>query len=344
MITHSKPWINHREIKSITSFLQKKNLSSNAFHNIFERNLKKKFGIKNAVFTKSGTDALINAIKLLKLKKNDEVILPSYVCKNVLHSLTLNKVKPVFCDIGENWVITFENIKKCLSKKTKGIIIVHTFGHPCNIKEIKKLNIPIIEDACQAIGLKIGYKYSGTLGDLGVYSFDSTKCLTTIHGGMLICNNDKYINNFLTIKSKLDNSFENSFSPMQANLGISQLKRYDQFIQKRKYIYQKFIKEFIKFKSITIKKIRHNYLFRFTFRTNIPFKILEKKYRYNNIIIRKGVDEVLHKRNKKNDSNLTNTILFFNTTVSIPFYPSLTNIEINRIIKISRKIFNEYAN
>ena len=117
MITHSKPWINHREIKSITSFLQKKNLSSKAFHNNFERNLKKKFGIKNAVFTKSGTDALINAIKLLKLKKNDEVILPSYVCKNVLHSLTLNKVKPVFCDIGENWVITFENINRATVKR-----------------------------------------------------------------------------------------------------------------------------------------------------------------------------------------------------------------------------------
>ena len=98
----------------------------------------------DTVVAPSGLAALIIPFFAF-LKKNDEVILPSYVCKNVLYSLTLNKVKPVFCDIGENWVITFENIKKCLSKKTKGIIIVHTFGHPCNIKEIKKLKFKCTE-------------------------------------------------------------------------------------------------------------------------------------------------------------------------------------------------------
>ena len=344
MITHSKPWIVREEIKHITNFLKNDDLSTTKYNVVFEKNLKRKFKIKNAVLTKSGTHALINAIKILGIKKNDEIILPSYVCKNVLDAIIINGAIPIYCDIGDNWLITYEKIKRCISNKTKCIIVVHTFGFAAKIEQIKKLKIPIIEDACQAIGLKIQKKYSGTVGDLGVYSFDSTKCMTTINGGLLICNNKTYLKQFKKMKNYLDSSLENSFSSIQAKLGISQLNRYDQFVRKRKLIYSKFYKELSNINSIKIKKIKQNYLFRFTFKTKIPFKTLEKKFKNEGIIIKKGVDKVLHVRNKKNDTKYKKTISTFNETVSIPFYPSLSNTEVKKIINSTKKIFNDFNN
>ena len=248
------------------------------------------------------------------------------------------------CDVNSNGVVTEKTVKKVFNKKTKAIIAVHIFGNACNIKSLFKFKVPIIEDACHAFGLEINKKKAGTIGDFGILSFNATKCLTTGEGGMVLTNKFTYAQK---IKKILDD--KNHISPtkyqhfetitnIQAALGISQLKRYKEFIKKREELFKKFYLVSKKNSLCLINDLKSNFKFRFVIRKKDNFKFLEKKFLTKNIIIRRGVDQLLHRVLNLNDKNFKNTVELFNSSISIPFYPSLSKSEINRILRLLIKI------
>ena len=352
-IPYGRQNIDADDIDAVVSVLKSDFLTQGPIVNQFEEKFARYVGANFAVAVNNATAALHLSALALGLKKGDRVITTPITFAATANCIRYVGAEVWFADINpDTYLLDINSVIELINSKPKGffkgIIPVDFAGLPVNMEAFRKLanshNLWIIEDACQAIGLKIQKKYSGTVGDLGVYSFDSTKCMTTINGGLLICNNKTYLKQFKRMKNYLDSSLENSFSSIQAKLGISQLNRYDQFVRKRKLIYSKFYKEFSNINSIKIKKIKKNYLFRFTFKTKIPFKTLEKKFKNEGIIIKKGVDKVLHVRNKKNDTKYKKTVSTFNETVSIPFYPSLSNTEVKKIINSTKKIFNDFNN
>ena len=146
----------------------------------------------------SATAALHLSLKIIGIRQDDEVILPSLTfvsCANVVKHLNS---KPIFADITSlsNWNISVEDIKKKITKKTKAIMVVHYSGYPCDMHEIKeyafKNNIKIIEDCSHAPLAKHDLGYVGTIGDLGCLVF-TNKNLTTGEGGMLVSKDKTYI-------------------------------------------------------------------------------------------------------------------------------------------------------
>ena len=164
--------------------------------NKFEKNICKLIKVKHCVALNSGTDALTLGLHLLGIKKGDEVITaPNSFIASVAAIVHLGAT-PVFADICDDGNIDPHDIKKKISTKTKAIMPVHLSGKPCQMDKIlsisKKFQLPVIEDAAQAIGTKFKNKFIGTFGEVGCFSAHPLKNLNAMgDSGYLVTNNSQ---------------------------------------------------------------------------------------------------------------------------------------------------------
>ena len=168
---------------------------------------KNRFGIDNMLLTTSGTAALEMAGLLIGLDKGDEVIAPSFTFSSTINSFMLRGAKPVFCDIREDtYNIDEERIESLITPKTKAIYCVNYAGVSCDIDRINEIadkhGLFVIEDAAQSVGSTYKGKPSGTLTELGCFSFHETKNYVMGEGGALVVNEDKYMQRAEIIREK----------------------------------------------------------------------------------------------------------------------------------------------
>ncbi|AEI15689.1 Glutamine--scyllo-inositol transaminase [Flexistipes sinusarabici DSM 4947] len=166
----------------------------------FEKNAADYLGCKYTAGVASGTDALHLALKASGIKENDEVITTPFTFIATAEAIVYCGAKPVFVDIEpETMNINPELLEKSITEKTKAIIPVHLFGNPCRMDEIKqiadKYNLTVIEDCAQSFGATYNNKQTGTLGDIGCFSFFPSKNLGCYGDGGLISTNDENIYN-----------------------------------------------------------------------------------------------------------------------------------------------------
>ncbi len=254
IIPVTAPSITQKEIDYVSqaATLAWKN-NANMFHDAFEKAMCLYLNIHHALPTSSCTGALHLAYKTLDIKEGDEVIMPDITWTATAAAATYVGAIPVFADIDPiSWCVTAESIEKKITSKTKAIVIVNLYGNIPDFNSIKtladKYNLPIIEDAAESIGSEYETKKSGTLGDIGVFSFHGTKTLTTGEGGMLVTNNTQFFERALFLsdhgRAKTDRSFWNTeigykykMSSMQAALGLAQLERIDELVDKKRQIF-----------------------------------------------------------------------------------------------------------
>jgi perosamine synthetase len=290
----------------------------------------------------SGTAALKAALIGIGIGIGDEVLLPSYVCSDVLSAIESVGARPVLSDVNIYGVLDYQTVSKSITSLTQAIIAVHTFGNPCNIQELRGFGVPIIEDATQSFGFKIHGMTAGQLGDVGVYSFNATKCLTTGEGGMIVTNNEallgraKNLPEFSTSAGKM--------SDLSASIGISQLKRYPVFLSRREKMAARLAHDCKSLGLMTAVDPTTKVPFRFTIRLPAEFNAVREFADAKGISVRKGVDDTLHRLLGFGDEGFPVSAQLLNTIVSIPFYPSLTLREFGRIRRLLVEMAKEFQN
>ena len=185
------------ETKRVVEVLKSKWISMGRVTYEFERKFAEYIGVKHAVAVSNGTAALHIATLALGIKPNDEVIVPSLTFVATSNAVLYSGAKPIFADVQskDNFNISLDDIKEKISKKTKGIIVMHYGGYPCDMKGIMQIahehGLFVIEDAAHAPGAQLSEKMLGSIGDIGCFSFFSNKNLVTGEGGMITTNSDK---------------------------------------------------------------------------------------------------------------------------------------------------------
>lgn len=239
MINVFSPDITEDDIDSVLKTLIKKDISgTSGIVNQFENKFKNLIGRHYCTSVSNGSVALDLALQSLNLKKGDEVILPSFTIISCLSSILRTAATPVFCDVDiDSWNMTLEDVKKRITKKTKVVIMVHTYGLTAEADEIekycKKNGIFLIEDASEAHGQKYRDKYCGNFGIISTFSFYANKHITTGEGGALLTNSIKY-DKILKRMRNLDFNNDKRFvhneaywnqrlGGLQAALGLSQI-------------------------------------------------------------------------------------------------------------------------
>ncbi len=339
MISHSKPSIINEDIRCITETLATGMIAQGHQVNCFEINIANSIESAGGVATGSGTAALLLSLKVLGIGAGDEVILPTYVCHSVADAVIQCGAIPVFCDIGEDWLMSPETVVPLITAKTRAIILVHIFGIVLDVKAFHKLGIPLIEDCCQAYGATVNGKSLGQFSDIAFFSFNATKCLTTGEGGMITSRNLEIIERARLLQESY--VVPSPMTDIQATLGISQLKRYPEMLKRRHQLAELYLKELPKIFTTRISACSDRSIF-FRFLLNLggrdPISNVISAFETEGIAVRRGVDELLHQRYKKPDALFPVANRLFAETLSIPIYPALTDSEQDRVIEACRKI------
>ncbi|SFR01427.1 dTDP-4-amino-4,6-dideoxygalactose transaminase [Enterobacter sp. kpr-6] len=208
MIPFNKPYLQGNELNYIAQAVSNGKISGDgAFtkkcHEFFE----KKYGFKKVLLTTSCTDALEMAAILLDIQPGDEVIAPSYTFVSTVNAFSLRGAKLVFVDsCSDNPNIDPVAIRNSITDKTRAIVVVHYAGIACDMDEIMSIsrehNIPVVEDAAQAIDSYYKERPLGSIGTFGTFSFHETKNIISGEGGMLVINDEQYIQRAEIIREK----------------------------------------------------------------------------------------------------------------------------------------------
>ena len=161
----------------------------------FEKMFCKKFKCKHSLAVSSGTAAIKIGLKALGVKPGDEVITQAFNFIATVEAIVDVGAKPIIVNVDDTLNMNVEDLKKAITPRTKVILPVHMLGVPANIGSIMKFakakKIKVLEDNCESVGAKFNKKYLGTIGHIGVLSFDFGKVITTGEGGMILTNDSK---------------------------------------------------------------------------------------------------------------------------------------------------------
>ena len=286
MIPLSVPNLSKNDLKNLVETFKSTWISTNGkeitnFENLF----KKYVGSKYAVACNSGTSALHIALKVAGLRPNDEVILPSLTFAATANSVIYNQGIPIFFSCDKYLNINIDDVKdflkhntivkngytynKASGRKIFGIIPVHMYGFASDIYKIKSLlkekKIKIIEDAAESLGTFYSYpinKHTGNFGDVGIFSFNANKIITSGSGGIIVTNSKSYANRSrLLVNQAKKNSYEYihkeigfnyCMNNLCASLASSQLTNLGKFLTIKKNHFNQYKKLFLKSDVISI--------------------------------------------------------------------------------------------
>jgi len=241
---------------------------ANVYHERFERAFANYLGLSHAVALPSCTSALHLSLLALGVGPEDEVIVPDATWIASAAPITYVGATPVFADIDQKtWCLSAESFEECITAKTKAVIPVDLYGNMPDMDALLEVaarkNISVIEDAAEAAGAEYKGKRAGSFGDIGVFSFHGSKTLTTGEGGMLVTDRDDLYHRVLFLRDHGrkpgDTQFWNhevaykyKMSSMQAALGLAQLERIDELMDRKRQIFQWYRVELSDIEGLTL--------------------------------------------------------------------------------------------
>jgi len=359
LINFSKQNIFLKDIRIVSKIIKSGWLTHGKYTNLFESEIIKFTNSKFAVAVSSCTAGLHLSCLAVGFKKGDEVIVPAMTHTATAHAVEYTGAKVVFADIDfSTGNVNLDSIKKKITKKTKGIIVVHMAGYPCDMSDItqfcKNNKIKLIEDCAHALGSQHKGIHVGNFGSTGCFSFYPTKQVTTGEGGVVITNDKKIylkikrlkafgINKDINERKRAgvydvkDLGFNYRMTEIQAALGYMQLKRYKNNLIKRKVIAKKYVELLKDCENITFSKYsKDNSFFIFQIfcknRDKVA-KALKQIKIFTSIHYATPLPKMSYykKKYKISSKDFKNSEKYGRMNISLPNYPKLKFSEIRHI-------------
>ena len=291
-ISLSVPNLNGNELKYVRQAITTGWVSSvGQYVNLFEEKLSKYVNSVGAVSCQNGTSGLHISLILCGVTSSDEVIVPTLTFIAAVNPVRYIGPDPIFMDCDDSVCMDPDKLKKfceeecefldnkLINKRTrkhvKAVVVVHVFGNMADMENImdvaQKYNLKVIEDATEALGSyyisgKYKNKFAGTIGDIGVYSFNGNKIITTGGGGMIVSNNETFLKKakHLTTQAKSNEvyfthdeiGYNYRMTNVQAAIGVAQLEQLEDFISVKQKNYDLYRERLSKINGLTLLKFR----------------------------------------------------------------------------------------
>ncbi len=368
-ISFHKACIDQKEIDAVTDTLKSGWITMGPKVKEFEKKFSDYIGAKFSISVNSATAALHLSLRAIDLKRGDEVIIPTNTFVATAEVVVYFGAKPVLCDVEyDTHNIDTSKIESLITSNTKAIIPVHFSGQPCDMREIHDIvkkhkentgkKIYVIEDAAHALPSKYNNKLIGSLSDLTCFSFYATKTLAVGEGGMVTTNSKQYadsikINRLHGISRDVWNRSDGggwfydvvscgnkyNMTDISASIGLVQLNKLDDMNYKRGVIADKYdnaFKGLVKHLAIRGNNATSNHLY--------VLKVSDRDKLYD-MLKENNIDASVHfipihfhafyksKFNyKRDDYPIANKV--FNESLSIPIYPDMSEVEVNKVIQV----------
>lgn len=378
-LAYGKQKIDEDDINSVVKVLKGDYLTTGPIVNEFENSVAKYVGTKYAVAVSNGTAALHMACYAAGISEGDEVLVPAITFAASSNCVLYCGGKPVFIDIDpKSYNIDINKIKEKITNKTKAIIPVDFAGQSVDMDSILKIaeeyNLIVIEDAAHALGSEYKNEKVGSKAHMTEFSFHPVKPITTGEGGVVVTNSKELYEKMILFRShgitrnselmtenqgpwyyeQIDLGYNYRLTDIQSALGLSQIKKLDDFILKRREIVNKYNEAFKELKEI-----------------GTPFENEYSKSGYHIYVLllnldklkcgRKEIFEALQAENigvnvhylpvylhpyykklgyKKGECPVAEDI--YNRMITIPLFPSMTDKDIKDVIEAVKKVLNYY--
>jgi len=375
------PMITSDDKKSITNALNSRLLTDGPLLKKFETEFAKFTGSKYAIGVSNATSALQLSLLASGIGKGDEVIIPDITFVATANAVLAIGATPILADVEKNDLnISVDSIKSNITPKTKAIIPVHFAGKSCNMKKIislsKKNNLEIIEDCAHAIGTKYNQKHVGNFGVTGCFSFYPTKNMTTVEGGMIICNSKNIAKYLISCRNHgISKTYTQRFSSglpwdydikyhgynfrldeIRSAMGLSQIKKLREWNKKRNNAAKYYSNNLKSIKGIDIPsktpssemhswhlyviKIKNSY----GFTRNYLFKKLLEQGIRTSVHYKPLHNFTLYRKMAKSFSPLDNSSTLYDDILSLPLYPNISKKEQDFVISKIKHIQKDSVN
>jgi perosamine synthetase len=324
MIPINRPWIGEEEKQEVTRVLEENALTTAAREGgrrvrDFESLMKDYLSIKHVVSVNSGTSALYAALLAAEIKQGDEVLIPSFTFVATVNAVVAAGGNPMFVDIKkDDYTMDASDLKAKITKKSKIIIPVHLYGHPCNIDEIGEIadrhSLKVIEDACQSLGSSYKKKQTGTFGTMGCFSMYASKVLTAGEGGAIATDSDELADKLKMIRNHgMVEGYDTRIlglnlrlPEMSAAIAKVQMQRLDKMLEMRRRNAELLSKQLLSSSSKG-------------YEVKIPEETVDKKFNWYlyTVAIQDNRDEV---KNRLVQNNVGATVYYSPPVHKMPFY------------------------
>ncbi len=361
-----KPYLDYKEQNAVNQCLKSGWLSFRGdYVKKFEKKFKQLIGGGHVLSTSNGTHAIELSLLALGIKKGDEVIIPDFSFVATINAVLNVGAIPIIVDVSlDTWLMDLKKIEKKISKKTKVILFVNTYGIVNNLKKLeeiaKKNKIFLIEDCAESLGAKNKKKIIGLRGNCSTYSFFPNKTITTGEGGIVVFKNRKFYERAKIIRNQgredtnIDfqseiNGHNFRMSNVQAAIGYEQLKKINKILRKKKKIFNNYFNLLKKVKKVETLPIIHNYensYWLFVIRLIGYSKIQRNKIMYNlkqkKIETRPGFYPIslMKPFTKYSKEKCKNSLKLSDSTICLPTSYNITFKQQKYIIKKLLKILN----
>ncbi len=267
----SKPSITALEMEKVTAAVRSGWISSlGPFVDGFEKAFAEFCQVEYAVSVSNGTNALHLALVVLGVGLGDEVIIPDLTFVATANAVTYTGARVVCVDVdAQTLVMDPKALEKAITPKTKAIIPVHLYGHPAPMPNILKIarrhNIAVIEDAAEAHGACLDSKPVGVWGDVAIFSFYGNKNFTTGEGGMLVTSQSEINHRARYLRDHAMSGdkrywhevvgFNYRMTNLQAALGVAQLERAEEILEKKKNIFKRYHENLSELSGVTLNPV-----------------------------------------------------------------------------------------
>jgi len=262
-ISMSLPELDETDIQAVVRVLRSNRLALGPQTAEFERSIADYVDVGYAVAVSSGTAALHLIVKALGIGSGDEVLVPSFTFAASVNALLYEGAIPVFVDITpDTYNLDPGDLERKVTTRTKAIMAVDVFGHPADWDEILRIagkhGLKVIDDSCEALGAEFRGRRLGGLGDAGSFAFYPNKQITTGEGGMITTNDGQLASLCRSLRNQgrdemsawLEHprlGYNYRMDEMSAALGVSQMKRIDEFLERRERVARFYTEQLEKF-------------------------------------------------------------------------------------------------
>lgn len=341
---------------------------ANIYNERFETILKEYVGREYAISLPSCTSAIHLALEALGIGYGDEVIIPDITWIASAAPIEYVRATPVFAEIDEmSWCLDGNKLEQYITPKTKAIITVDLYGNMPNYSQIldisKRYEIPVIEDSAEALGSSFRGKKAGSFGLVSVFSFHGSKMLTTGEGGMLLTDDAQIYERCIKMRDHGRNTslgkmfwndeigYKYKMSSMQAALGVAQMERIDELLERKTKIFMSYYKKLNGIYGIRLNEIpqenKSNYwMITVVWESNIYSLTKEELIDYfnKNRIDTRPIfyplsDLPPFKKSDKIDNPIAEEISKYG--INLPSDINITEHEIDKVCSLLKKILND---